>query len=451
MNLITNFLLAEQQIKMLSVSKRFLSSTKFTTLNNGIIIATEAAKSNHSSIGFFYNAGSRSEHLNSNGIAALTNNLIASTIKDVNVSTVNSKEINGIIARSSNDDLTTTSKSIIESVQKFLQSTESALGSEANKTFNQAKSSLLSQANSVESNPASKVLSHLSATAFQGYSLALPCLGNSSSIPDLQFDDSDRLLKKHLVGSNIVIAASGNFNHDSFVDSIESNLNFIPQGLKPITKHSSFLGSEVRMRDDTLNKAYVSIAVEGESLSSPAYYVAKVAAAIIGNYDSNSILSKFTSPKLASIVSEYNIVDKYSHFSKSYSDTGLWGFNSEISNINSIDEFTHFTIKQWNRLSISVSNSDVLRAKNQIKTQLLNDLNSPTSIINDIAKSVLSIGYRNSINESLEKIDSITSKEIQQWAKVALWDRDIVISATGQIEGLLDYGRHRNDMAMMRW
>ena len=430
-------------------ARRFISSansqTKYATLSNGVTVATENnPHAESATVGLWFGAGSRSEHPYSNGISALTANTLSNNVQNgVLFTSENTKETNGIIAQSTNENV----KEAANAIANIVKNSTATL--ELNE-FAKAKASLIAQANKLESIPSKMVLEHLNASAYQGFSLALPTLGTAESVQDLEVQDSVRLLERHLVGSNTVIAASGNINHDELVDTLESSLS-IPQGLKPATKPATFLGSEIRMRDDTLPKAYISIAAQGEGITSPAYYVAKVASAIFGNFDHHSVNAKFTSAKLASIVQEYHIVDKYTHFSTSYSDTGLWGFNAEISNVGSVDEFVHFTLKEWNRLSISISDAEVARGKNAVKTALLAELNSTKAIASDIANKVLLTGYRNSLQEALERIDSITTKDIKSWAQVALWDQDIVISGTGQIEDLFDYNRSRNDMAMMRW
>lgn len=429
--------------------RRFVSTanttTKYATLSNGVTVATEQnPHAKVSTVGLWFGAGSRSEHPYSNGVSALTTNLLGSTLENgVLLTAENSKETNGVIAQTTNDNILEAGKLI------------GKIGSSANEVLEKAdfellKKELVAKANKIESTPSEMILEHLEASAFQGYSLGLPALGTADSIQDLQLQDSQRLVGKHLVGSNVVIAASGNFNHDQLVETLEGSLT-IPQGHKPTIKPASFLGSEIRMRDDTMPKAYVSIAAQGEGINSPAYYVAKVASKVFGDFDQQSTIAKFTSPKLASIVQDYHIVDKYTHFSKSFSDSGLWGFNAEISNVGSVDEFVHFTLKQWNRLSISITDAEVARAKQQAKTELLAGLNTTEAVASDIANKVLLLGYRTSVAEALEKIDTIATKDVKAWAQAALWDKDIVISGTGQIEDLLDYNRCRNEMSMMRW
>lgn len=50
--------------------------------------------------------------------------------------------------------------------------------------------------------------------------------------------------------------------------------------------------------------------------------------------------------------------------------------------------------------------------------------------------------------EEVERVvGAITEKDVMTFARNRLWDRDIAISAVGQIEGLFDYNRIRNDMS----
>ncbi|EGW31148.1 ubiquinol-cytochrome c reductase core subunit 1 [Spathaspora passalidarum NRRL Y-27907] len=428
-------------------TRRLLSSavSKFTTLSNGVTVATEAnPAASSSTVGVYFGAGSRSEHPYNNGVSALATNLLAGQLQDgILLGSSNSKEVNGIVAQTTNDNVNAAGKLVASII-----SNASEVAAKAD--FQSVKNALIAEAAAVESTPQAKILSHLDASAFQGYSLGLPTLGTTESISGLELDDVTRHLQRQINGSNTVIAASGKVDHDALVDAIESSLK-VEAGLKPQVKPATFLGSEVRMRDDTLPKAYVSIAVNGEGLNSPGYYLAKVAAAVFGSFDKNTTLAHYTSPKLATIVQEYDIVDKYTHFSTSYSDAGLWGFSSEISNITRVDEFVHFALKEWNRLSISISDAEVARAKAQVKVALAGELNSTTAVANDLGSKLLLVGHRNSLADAFQKIDAITTKDIKAWGQAKVWDNDIVVSGTGQIEALMDYGRNRNEMAMMRW
>jgi processing peptidase subunit beta len=83
-----------------------------------------------------------------------------------------------------------------------------------------------------------------------------------------------------------------------------------------------FIGSEVRLRDDTMATANIAIAVEGVSWSDPDYFTALVTQAIVGNWDRSMGQSAYLGSKLSNFVSTNNLANSFMSFSTSYSDTG---------------------------------------------------------------------------------------------------------------------------------
>lgn len=421
------------------------AAPKYTTLSKGVTVTTESNPHAHSAaIGVFYGAGSRAENPYNNGVGALSASLLGQGMKDgVFLSSYATKEVNGVLAQSINANAAAAAKTVSSLVSSYAEVVEKA-------DISAAKAAQIAKIDALEKTPSASVSEHLNTSAFQGHSLGLPTLGSYESVSNLELADASRFLESHLLSDNVVISASGNIEHDAIVEAVESSLKVAP-GYKSAAPAAPFLGSEVRLRDDTLGKAYISIAAQGEGLSSPARYVAQVAAAIFGDFDCRSAVAKFSSPKLASIVQDYHIVDKYTHFSTAYSDTGLWGFNAEISNLLQIDDFVHFTLKEWNRLTVSITDAEVARGKAAAKVAFLGGLNSPAAICTEVANKVLLSGFKASVEQDLAAIDAITTKDVKAWASAALWDKDVVIAGIGSIEGLLDYNRIRNDMAMMRF
>lgn len=98
---------------------------------------------------------------------------------------------------------------------------------------------------------------------------------------------------------------------------------------------------------------------------------------------------------------------------------------------------------------MNVSSAEVERAKAQLKASLLLSLDGTTAVAEDIGRQIITTGRRLSPEEVERVVGAITEKDVMEFAKRKLWDRDIAISAVGQIEGLLDYNRVRNDMSRM--
>ena len=428
-----------------------------TQLSNGIVVTTEHNPSAHTaSVGVVFGSGAANENPYNNGVSNLWKNIFLSKEN----SAVAAKEGLALSSNISRDFQSyivsslpgSTDKSLDFLNQSFIQQKANLLSSS---NFEATKKSVLKQVQDFEENDhPNRVLEHLHSTAFQNTPLSLPTRGTLESLENLVVADLESFANNHFLNSNAVVVGTGNIKHEDLVNSIESKNLSLQTGTKPVLKKkAAFLGSEVRLRDDTLPKAWISLAVEGEPVNSPNYFVAKLAAQIFGSYNAFEPASRLQGIKLLDNIQEYQLCDNFNHFSLSYKDSGLWGFSTATRNVTMIDDLIHFTLKQWNRLTISVTDTEVERAKSLLKLQLgqLYESGNPVNDANLLGAEVLIKGSKLSLGEAFKKIDAITVKDVKAWAGKRLWDQDIAIAGTGQIEGLLDYMRIRSDMSMMRW
>jgi processing peptidase subunit beta len=100
-------------------------------------------------------------------------------------------------------------------------------------------------------------------------------------------------------------------------------------------------------------------------------------------------------------------------------------------------------------LSHNVTPAEVERAKAQLKASLLLALDGTTAVAEDIGRQIVTTGRRLAPEEVERVVGAITEKDVMDFAQRKLWDRDIAVSAIGNIEGLLQYDRIRGDMTRM--
>lgn len=425
------------------------SKTQYTSFTNGLTIATESnPEAKSATVGLWVGAGSTAENPWNNGVSNLLNKVIVSENKadalknGFKLGATTSRDYSAYYAQGTKDSLPAAFD---------LLNAKVALGEFKEDTVLKQRAIAAKEVEYFEENDhAGRVLEHLHATAFQNTPLGLPTRGTVETLEGLVGYDLTSFHNKQFVSSNTVVVATGNVSHEEVVELASKKLQ-IATGEAPTIKHPKFLGSEIRLRDDTLPHAYVSIAQNGVALNSPHYYTAKVAAQIFGSYNYFEPISRNIGVKVTGIVNENHLADEWKHFSLSYKDAGLWGFHTKISNIGQIDDLVHFMMKEWNRLSISISETEVTRAKSLLKNQILFELSTPLAVANDIGAKVIGQGRRPSADEIFAQIDKVNVASIKAWASDALWDQDVAISGTGQIEDLLDYNRIRNETSMMRW
>jgi processing peptidase subunit beta len=229
----------------------------------------------------------------------------------------------------------------------------------------------------------------------------------------------------------MVLVGTGGVSHSELTKLAEKHFSSLPVSSNPIPlgrkSHPAtrFIGSEVRIRDDTLPTANIAIAVDGVGWSSPDYFPMQVLQSIFGNWDRSLGASPLLSSRLSHIISSNNLANSFMSFSTSYSDTGLWGIYLVTENIMNIDDLVHFTLKEWARMSTGPLDNEVERAKSQLKASLLLGLDGTTAVAEDIGRQLVTTGQRFTPQQIERAVNAVTPAEIQRVAQKYLWDRDV--------------------------
>lgn len=441
------------------------TATRTTQLDNGLTVATESIpKAQTATVGIWVDAGSRAETEHNNGTAHFLEHLafkgtssrsqqqLELEIENMggHLNAYTSRENTVYYAKSFKSDVPRT----VELISDILQN--SKLEEHA---IEREREVIIRESEEVDKMHEEVVFDHLHAVAFQGQPLGRTILGPRENILSLTRSEFTNYIKTNYKADRMVLVGAGAVEHEELVQLaqkyfgrlVRSDIAAAPgTGSRRPDDVPSFAGSEVRLRDDTIPTAHIAVAVEGVSWNSPDYYTALVAQAIIGNWDRALGNAPNQGSKLSAIVSQKQLANSFLSFSTSYSDTGLWGIYLVSENTRKLNDLVHYALKEWNRLSVSVTPAEVERAKAQLKASLLLSLDGTTSIAEDIGRQIVTTGHRQSPEEVEARVNKITAEEVMQWAKKYLWDKDIAIAGLGSIAKLQGYEDIRKDMSMMR-
>lgn len=116
--------------------------------------------------------------------------------------------------------------------------------------------------------------------------------------------------------------------------------------------------------------------------------------------------------------------------------SSLWGIYLVTDKITRIDDLVHFALREWSRLAQTVTESEVERAKAQLKASLLLSLDGTTAVAEDIGRQIITTGRRMNPAEIERVVGQITEKDVVDFAQRRIWDQDVAISALGSIEGV---------------
>lgn len=442
--------------RLFSTSTRQLSKATVSKLGNGITVITKPSNGAASSVGLYLNSGSRSENPYNSGISSLLGNIITSSsqaqdalkTEGVKFYSSNQKEVTGLLTATYPKG---NSSGALASIQSTLSNLKSIISD--NVKVADQKERAIAIVDAFENSPKDMVIEHMIGTAFQGTSLALPKYGKQDSLEILESQDLQNYLASNLVSSNLAIVSVGNeIAHDALI-KFASELP-VSTGSKTAFEPTSFLGSDIRLRDDNLPQAHAAISVLTPGINDSAnYYTGLVAAQINGSYSGvASPFSPFVGSTLAQFLEENHLIDSFDHFQLAYSDVGLWGGYFASHNVGNYDETIHFALKNWNRFSTGTVNEiEFSKAKAELKLRLLTAPSCPVAEAESLATKAFALGYVPSEAEIAANVDAVTPSAITSWAQKYLYDQDIAVAGNGQIEALFDYNRIRNDMSSLRW
>ena len=120
--------------------------------------------------------------------------------------------------------------------------------------------------------------------------------------------------------------------------------------------------------------------------------IVQVANTLIGNWDRAMGGGANNSNPLAQYCAELGIAHSFQSFNTCYKDTGLWGIYFVTDKLN--QEAMMFNIQhEWMRLATSVTDFEVNRAKNLLKTNMLLQLDGTTPICEDIGRQVCTTAF----------------------------------------------------------
>lgn len=430
--------------------------TQLTILDNGVRVASEDSGAATATVGLWIDAGSRYENSKNNGVAHFLEHMaFKGTSKrsqtdlellvenmGAHLNAYTSREQTVFYAKCLANDV----PAAVEILADIIQNS-----SLAEPEIERERGVILREMQDVESNLQEVVFDHLHATAFQGTPLGQTILGPTKNIKKISKADLQQYIKTHYQPGRIVLSGAGGIEHGKLVDLANKHLG----GLKntfldvPELAPCRYTGSEIRVRDDSMPLAHIAIAVEGAGWTDADNIPLMVANTLIGAWDRSQGGGMNNASYLARAASVENLCHSFQSFNTCYKDTGLWGIYF-VAEPMQIEDMVYNIQKEWMKLCVSVTEGEVERAKNLLKTNMLLQLDGTTPVCEDIGRQILCYNRRIPVHELDARIDSVSVQNVRDVCYKYLFDRCPAVAAVGPTEGLPDYTRIRAGMYWVR-
>jgi len=316
---------------------------------------------------------------------------------------------------------------------------------------------ILREMQEIEGMPDEVIFDHLHATAFQYSPLGRTILGPADNVRSITRQHLADYIATNYTAERMVVAAAGAVDHKALVASVEKAFGKLPSGgatAYDLVRRDPaiFTGSEVRIRDPDQPLVHMAIAFKGASYVDPDSVPLMVMQTMLGSWSKDSSGGGNVGSKLAETVAANKLADSYMAFNTNYHDCGLFGVYAVTDPHQAELEDLCWTImRNVTQMCYNVEESDVARARNQLKASLLFSQDGSTGMAEDLGRSMLVYGRRVPKAEMFARIDAVDAATIKSVANRFILDQDIAVAASGNTQFMPDYNWLRRRTFWLRY
>jgi len=412
-----------------------------TTLDNGLRVATDSMDTVESvSIGIWVDVGTRHEKPEVNGVSHMLEHMafkgtkrrtaldIAEQIEDVggHINAYTSRENTAYYARVLKDDQPLALDIIADIIQNSTMDSEE---------FERERTVILQEINSAEDTPDDVIFDHFQQVAYPDQPLGRPVLGLTDIISDISRETVMNYMGSHYQAPGMVLAASGRVDHDTVVAMARDAFTDLGQGALPERDKAMYSGGESR-KSKELEQAHLLLGFDGMPYNDPDYYAMAVFSTLFGGGMSSRLFQEIRE-KRGLVYSIYS-------FASSYQDGGMFGIYAGTGE-DEMADLAPLICDEIKKVQDGVGDSEVARAKAQLKASILMSLESSSSRCEQLARQLLMFNRPLTVEEVVRNIEAVDPAAIQRVAR-RIFATPLTMASLGPISKLAEFDQIKTQL-----
>lgn len=266
------------------------------------------------------------------------------------------------------------------------------------------------------------------ATAFPNQPLGRSILSTEDRVASYRRDDLIRYMSTHYRAPRMVLTAAGNIAHDTLVKLTEKYFNLPDRADGMAYMPGKYEGGDIRVKRD-LEQMHLLYGLPALSVHSPDYYTQQVYSIILGGGMSSRLFQEVREQRgLAYTV--YCVPS-------AYDDCGLLNIYSATAP-DKAKELSGVLCDELTGMAKAVTDAELMRAKNQLKSDLLMSRESPQAVAGWIGRHLLMFGEYRQAKDIIARIDAITKEDVVRLGKQFIQGK-LTVTALGNGTGVLPY------------
>jgi processing peptidase subunit alpha len=191
-----------------------------------------------------------------------------------------------------------------------------------------------------------------------------------------------------------------------------------------------YVGGNQYIENDELPLVHMCVGFEGAKASSEQTYSMAILQMLMGGGSSFSAGGPgkgMYSRLYTQVLNRYHWIDSCKIFNFSYPTSGMFGIHGSALPSHSRD-LAQLLLNQLHGMTLPLTNIEVERAKNQVKSAVLMGLESRLVELEDLGDQICNLKKYVSPNEICERIDAVSAEELRRTAITVLNSKPTVVA-----------------------
>jgi predicted Zn-dependent peptidase len=408
---------------------------QITTLANGLTVVTHHMPHiETAAIGIWVKAGARDELPEENGIAHFLEHMafkgtkrrtaqgIAEEIENVGgeINAATGMETTTYYARVMKEDW----RMALDILADIF--TESVLDEDE---MERERDVILQEIAAAKDQPDDLVFDLSQAASFGDHPLGRSILGPSSLIETMSRDQMLAWRNRNYWASRMVVCAAGNIDHQAFAKETEKQFGHMERGSAP-QRQSPVFASGASIEQKPLDQTHIVLGFPAPNYRDPRIYQLQVLSSALGGGMSSRLFQEVREKR--------GLCYSVFAFGTSYEDVGQLGVYAATSPEHT-PELIDVTADVMLSMGRKVSDKEIARAKAQLKTSLVMNLESASSRADQIARQYLAFGEIPDVSTLVKRIEAVAAENVRELAYDIFSSSRPSLSAVGQLSSLASY------------
>jgi predicted Zn-dependent peptidase len=289
---------------------------------------------------------------------------------------------------------------------------------------------ILQEIGQAQDTPEDIIYDYLQEQAFPDQPMGRPVLGRAAIIRAIDRAAVAGYLARNYGAGGMVLAASGNCDHDAIVALAARCFADLPARGTAATEPARYVGGEYR-ESRALEQVHIVLGFPGFAFADPDYYAASVVSTALGGGMSSRLFQEIRE-KRGLVYSIYS-------FAHAYSDGGLFGVYAGTGEREAA-ELLPVLCDEIRKLERGLERVELDRARAQLKAGLLMSLEATSARAEHHGNYMLIFDRPFEMADTIRRIDAVDEAAVARVAARLIAARP-TFAAIGPIGAVEDYGR----------